>query len=138
MIAYGKRTPERAERSHRKAEKQEEALKGLRKSRISYAAVDRGHPHTPDIEGEFAPAKGGELNENGVRLGVDFFTTLLQSVLFGIALPMASLGEAPRLAIGYRTTHRWCVTAGRTKRLSRSTGRRTRYGSVAFSGRRLE
>ena len=28
---------------------------------------------------------------------------------------MASLGEAPRLAIGYRTTHRWCVRTGISK-----------------------
>jgi len=110
MIAYGKRTPEGRSAAIGKRKKKEEALKGLRKGRISCAAVARGHPHTHNLAREFARAMGGELNDNGIRLGVDFFTTLLQSVMFCLAaVPMASLGEAPRLAIGYHTTHPWCV-----------------------------
>ena len=55
----------------------------------------------------------GELNEHGVRLGVDFYDAPTERhVLSGIALPMAPLGEAPRLAIGYHTTHPWCVRTG--------------------------
>ena len=88
----------RAERSHREAEKKEEALKGLRKGRISRAAVARGHPHTHTLEREFAPAMGGELNENGVRLGVDFFTTLLQSVMSCLASHYLWHRSAKRLA----------------------------------------
>jgi len=100
MIAYGKRTPGRAERSHREAGKKEEALKGLRKGRISYAAVARGHPHTHSLAREFAPAMGGELSENGVRLGVDFLRRSYRAsclvwhrITYGIARRSASLSH---------------------------------------------
>ena len=75
----------RAERSHREAGKKEQALKGLRKGRIPYAAVAWEDAHTHNLACQFAPTMGGELSENGVRLGVDFFTTLLQSVMFCLA-----------------------------------------------------
>jgi len=53
MIAYGKRTPEGRSAAIGKRGKKEEALKGLRKGRISYAAVARGHPHTHNLAREF-------------------------------------------------------------------------------------
>ena len=107
----------RAERSHRGARKKKEALKGLRKRCILYAAVAPGHPHAHSPERKIATAMGGELSENGIRSEFFYDAPTERHVLFGTAVPMASLGEAPRLAIGYHTTHRWCVTAGMNKAL---------------------
>jgi len=92
MIAYGKRTPEGRSAAIGKRQEKEEALKGLRKGR------------------------GRRLERvQYVSTAFSYDAPTERLVLFDIALPMASLGEAPRLAIGYHTTHRWCVRAEANK-----------------------
>ena len=99
MIAYGKRTPGRAEHSHRKVGQKEEALKGLRKGRISYAAVARGHPHTHNLAREFTDDER-RIEREQCASGSGFFYDapterhdLFGGVTYGIARRSASLSH---------------------------------------------